>query len=111
MSLRWARDYAAGRRLAAPDADMNRLYVVETMLTTTGSLADHRLAVRPADVARVGAAVLAQLIALGRRPPQLPAGAERALTPLARQQDARWASAVARDLAQHAGASIAIAGD
>jgi len=51
MSVRWAHDFARARRLAAPRGDMNRLYAVETMVSPTGSLADHRLLVPSAEVA------------------------------------------------------------
>jgi molybdopterin-containing oxidoreductase family iron-sulfur binding subunit len=37
------RQYADGRRLPAQASSMNRLYVVESTLTTTGANADHRL--------------------------------------------------------------------
>ena len=40
MSVRWARQFAGARRAATPDADMNRLYVLEPMPTPTGSAAE-----------------------------------------------------------------------
>ncbi len=43
-SLRYARDFADKRRVHGPQAAMNRLYVVESTPTVTGSMADHRLA-------------------------------------------------------------------
>ncbi len=46
-SLRYSRDFGAGRKA---EGTMNRLYVVESSLTLTGSNADHRLAIRSADV-------------------------------------------------------------
>src|SRR5213078_3546102 len=46
-SLRYARDYAAKRRISGDKAEMNRLYVVESTPTTTGANADHRFAVKP----------------------------------------------------------------
>ncbi len=44
-SLRYARQFADRRRL--PSGSMNRLYAVESMLTTVGATADHRLPLRP----------------------------------------------------------------
>jgi molybdopterin-containing oxidoreductase family iron-sulfur binding subunit len=48
-AVRYAGDFAARRR--ADDGTMNRLYVFEGGLTVTGSNADHRLAVRPSQIA------------------------------------------------------------
>ena len=42
-SLAYARDFAKGRRVAKKDDPMSRLYVAESNLTATGSMADHRL--------------------------------------------------------------------
>jgi len=65
-SVRYARDFAAGRKLrqahegaqehgeaqaSAPDVgQMNRLYAVESTSTLTGAMADHRLAMGPREV-------------------------------------------------------------
>jgi MoCo/4Fe-4S cofactor protein with predicted Tat translocation signal len=42
-SLYYARDFAKGRRVTRKDDPMNRLYVAESNLTITGTMADHRL--------------------------------------------------------------------
>ena len=42
--VRYTRDFAARRR---PDGTMNRLYVAESTPTLTGSMADHRLVLKP----------------------------------------------------------------
>ncbi len=42
-SLAYARDFTKGRRVTKKDDPMNRLYVAESGLTLTGSMADHRL--------------------------------------------------------------------
>jgi molybdopterin-containing oxidoreductase family iron-sulfur binding subunit len=49
-SLRYARDYAAKRRITGDKAEMNRLYVVESTPTTTGAVADHRFSVKPSEM-------------------------------------------------------------
>ena len=49
-SLRYARQFAARRRVRDGQTDMNRLYVVEPMPTPTGTKADHRLPLRASDV-------------------------------------------------------------
>jgi len=47
---RYARDFAARRN---PDANMNRLYVVESTPSSTGMKADHRAAVKASEFARL----------------------------------------------------------
>jgi MoCo/4Fe-4S cofactor protein with predicted Tat translocation signal len=49
-SLRYARDFAAKRRINGDKAEMNRLYVMESTPTTTGAKADHRFSVKPSDI-------------------------------------------------------------
>ena len=49
-SLRYARQFAARRRVRGDQTAMNRLYVVEPMPTPTGAKADHRLPLRAADI-------------------------------------------------------------
>src|SRR5262249_30297380 len=51
-SLRHAREFAARRRPDRADG-MNRLYALETMPTLTGARADHRLPLKPSEIARV----------------------------------------------------------
>ena len=50
-AVKYAGDFAARRR--ADDGRMNRLYMFEAGLTVTGSVADHRFAVRPSQIGRV----------------------------------------------------------
>ena len=52
-SLRYARDYAAKRRISGKKPEMNRLYVIESTPTTTGANADHRWGLRPREVEAV----------------------------------------------------------
>src|SRR4029078_6563300 len=42
-NVRYARDFANGRRVRKARAEMNRLYVAEPTPTPTGSVPDHRL--------------------------------------------------------------------
>src|SRR6478672_12084799 len=46
-TLRYARDFAARRRVSEGQKEINRLYVVETTPTATGAKADHRWSVKP----------------------------------------------------------------
>jgi molybdopterin-containing oxidoreductase family iron-sulfur binding subunit len=97
-SVRYARDFMTRRRLTGGSDDMNRLYVVESTLTTTGSKADHRLPIRASEVESFALAVAASAGV---------AGASSSLTGDA----AKFAEAVAKDLKAHSGKSIVIAGE
>ncbi len=59
-----ARDYAQKRKLDGTD-QMNRLYVVESVVTTTGFKAEHRLAVKPSQLGAYAQALAAALGAGG----------------------------------------------
>ena len=48
--LRYARQFAAKRRVRGNQTDMNRLYVLEPMPTPTGTKADHRMPARVEEV-------------------------------------------------------------
>ena len=48
--LRYARDFMSGRKIRNGTKAMNRLYVVEGGMTQTGSVADHRIPVRPSQI-------------------------------------------------------------
>lgn len=106
QQLRLSRQFAAQR---VPGPGMNRLYVAEPALSITGMCADHRLRVRAGDVTAFAQAVAAEL---GGRPgfSQLASlgggGAGRA----ANANDAKWARAVAADLAANRGRCLVIAG-
>ncbi|MGH9457569.1 MAG: TAT-variant-translocated molybdopterin oxidoreductase, partial [Thermoanaerobaculia bacterium] len=63
--VRYARDFMERRRVLAGRAEMNRLYVAETMPTVTGSMADHRAALTPSGIEALARAVAAELGAGG----------------------------------------------
>jgi len=92
--LRYARQFADNRRLARPTDAMNRLYVVESTFSSTGSAADHRFAVRPREVTTVLRWLLTSVIN-GDAKTEAPA----------------WIAAIARDLRAHQGRSLVIVGD
>lgn len=102
--LRLARQFADGRRLVASSDAMNRLYAIEPLPTVTGAAADHRLRVRARDVQALAAALLEAIGA-----PEL---GGRAAVPLreAASGDARFVSAVAKDLRAHRGRSAIVVG-
>ncbi|MSU34846.1 MAG: 4Fe-4S dicluster domain-containing protein [Pedosphaera sp.] len=94
------RGFAKGRK---PGDDMNRLYVVESLMTLTGGNSDHRLRVKPSDVLKVAAQVAAAL-ALGNGLPELTALAQGSPAP------ANWAMECAKDLMAHKGSAVVVAG-
>jgi molybdopterin-containing oxidoreductase family iron-sulfur binding subunit len=97
-NLRYAREFAGRRRPENADR-MNRLYAIESMPTSTGSRADHRLALKPSAIQAV-ARRIAAAVGVGSAPGQ--SGNASA---------AKFADAVAKDLQAHRGSSLVIAGD
>jgi len=88
--LRYARDFMARRRVTESNKEMNRLYVIETTPSNTGAKADHTWVVRPSEFEQIARNLLSQSTSGG--------GSD-------------WQAALAKDLQQHKGASIVIAGD
>jgi Fe-S-cluster-containing dehydrogenase component len=122
-SVTYARQFADRRRLreASPDLarTMNRLYAAETTPSPTGSIADHRLPLPPAELEElllalareVGVAVPAASAAAppATTPPAAtPPSGERGKKAQARQN---WLQALAADLMAHPGASLVVAGE
>jgi MoCo/4Fe-4S cofactor protein with predicted Tat translocation signal len=97
--VRYARDFASRRAIAGPSSTLNRLYVVESMPTSTGALADHRKAARASDVEAFARELAAQVGVAGTG-----AGANSKIP-------AEWKAAVVKDLTAHRGASLVIAGE
>src|SRR5579864_7407943 len=104
-AVRYARDFASRRLTEASAANsqakMNRLYVVEQGSTTTGAMADHRLAMRASDIVGFTSALAAALHVPPSSgnfpaPSGIPAG---------------WIEALAGDLQKHRGACVVIAGE
>jgi MoCo/4Fe-4S cofactor protein with predicted Tat translocation signal len=108
---RLIRDFARGRKIESPDKArgedlINRLYVVESLLTLTGMNADHRLRVPPSALLPVAAALAAAVI------PQGGGELAAALTTLGKPAgvDPKWVSECAKDLVAHAGNCVVLAG-
>ncbi len=99
-SLKYARDFIDGRRVASSTQSMNRLYVAESTPTLTGAAADHRLPLRPAQIELLARKVLQEV-----RHASLTVSAG---DPTSISEP--WVKAVIQDLAEHRGASIIIAG-
>ena len=98
--LRYIREFTNKRRAwnkATPA--MNCLYVVETMPSTTGAVADHRLPLRASEIETFARTVAAELSVGVKTDPALP------------NSKRQWANAVAADLRRNEGRSVVLAGD
>jgi MoCo/4Fe-4S cofactor protein with predicted Tat translocation signal len=94
-NVRYIRDFAKRRN---PDGNMNRLYVIESGMTSTGAKADHRLPVRATDVewpVRALGTALGLSAAEGRR----------------RSKPSEFVTRLAEDLSKSRGRSLVIPGD
>jgi molybdopterin-containing oxidoreductase family iron-sulfur binding subunit len=94
-NVRYARDFANGRRVRIERPEMNRLYVVESSSSITGAMADHRAPVRPSEVENVARALYA---AVSGGSAEAPAGV-------------RWFDAMVKDLTVNRGAAVVIPGE
>lgn len=99
-SVRYAREFADRRRVRLGESEMNRLYVVESTLTNTGAMADHRLALRASQIAAVARLIAQELGVAG-------ISADRAVL---ENLPAEWITGLVNDLQANQGASIIIAG-
>jgi MoCo/4Fe-4S cofactor protein with predicted Tat translocation signal len=100
-SARYSRDFTSRRRVRRDQPEMNRLYAVESSMTLSGAMADHRLAVMPSLITQF-ARELARSIGvqnLQSSTMPMPSRATKWLTPLS------------RELMAHRGRSLIVAGD
>jgi molybdopterin-containing oxidoreductase family iron-sulfur binding subunit len=72
MAIKYARDFAAGRKLYDKDKakEMNRLYVIESLHTITGACADHRIPCRASGIGDVTAMLASALDVAGVEAPK-----------------------------------------
>jgi molybdopterin-containing oxidoreductase family iron-sulfur binding subunit len=103
--VRHARGFAARRRIEGDRAQLNRLYAVESTPTNTGSKADHRLPLRASAIEAFARAVAAELGVAGLKSGATESGAT--VASVARD----FSRALAKDLQEHRGRSLVIAGD
>ena len=99
-SLYYAREFAKGRRVKKKDDPMNRLYVAESGLTLTGSMADHRLRLASSHMLAFAAALGGKVMST------------EIFKPLTEGLDVnqKWIDECAADLLAHRGESIVVAG-
>jgi molybdopterin-containing oxidoreductase family iron-sulfur binding subunit len=109
-AYRLIRGFSQRRKIQKPDDSLNRLYVVEGLMTLTGANADHRLRVAPGAIVQVAAQIAGEVFAQNGA-----AGAGEigfALTRLGQAGSVKpeWVGQCARDLLAHKGESIVLAG-
>jgi molybdopterin-containing oxidoreductase family iron-sulfur binding subunit len=95
-AVKLARDFASGREGA--DGKMNRLYVVESCYSITGAMADHRMAIRSAEIARFTKMLHKAIDGLSNG------------MAVFDETEAKNVSAVANDLLSHESKSMVVAG-
>jgi len=101
-SLYFAREFAKGRRVTKREDPMNRLYVVESSLSLTGSMADHRLRLASSHMAAFAAALASKVMG------------SSSLDTLAQGLDFKdqdkWLTSCAKDLIDNRGECLVVAG-
>ena len=96
-SLAHSHGFAQGRKVESVADDINRLYVVESSYSITGSMADHRVRLQSRRIGAFAAALAADL-GLGAAPTDLPAGLREK------------AALIAADLRQAGSGALVLAG-
>ncbi|RKX35615.1 MAG: hydrogenase [Verrucomicrobia bacterium] len=100
--LRAAREFSDGRRVEKTGGEMNRLYQIESHLTVTGGMADHRLRLPSSRMAAVAAHLAERLeVRNAVADPETEGEIGDAF---------EWLDACAEDLAAHRGESLVVAG-
>jgi molybdopterin-containing oxidoreductase family iron-sulfur binding subunit len=101
-SLYYSREFTKGRRVTSVKDEMNRLYVVESGFSLTGGMADHRLRLASSHMLALAGALAAQVTG------------DNTYAPLAQGLDFKdkdnWIAACAKDLTDHRGQSLVVAG-
>jgi molybdopterin-containing oxidoreductase family iron-sulfur binding subunit len=99
-SLQYARDFASGRRVTKKDEPMNRLYMAESGLSITGSMADHRLRLASSHMLGFAAAIAAKITG------------DPVFASAAQDLDVKpeWIAECAADLIANKGECLAVAG-
>ena len=97
FNVGYIKDFAKGRAFSHDKKEINRLYCVESTVSLTGAKADHRLAVKPSQIAEIAKAIAAAV------------GVSGATSTY--KENAAWITGVAKDLVAHKGKSLVVAGD
>jgi MoCo/4Fe-4S cofactor protein with predicted Tat translocation signal len=100
--IRHSRDFSDKRRIKSTNSEMNRLYAIESDFTTTGSMADHRLARSRFELENL-ILKLSQKIGIQFENKNLE-------IPITTYEE-NWLNSAVADLTKHSGASLIIASE
>ena len=103
-NIKSAHGFAAGRKVRDENDSMNRLYVVESSYTLTGTMADHRYRLRSSEVVAFVAALANSLKSQGL---DLPGYVN---TDANHNFDSKWLDALAKDLLSAKGKGLIVSG-
>ncbi len=109
MSLAYARQFSAGRRVVSTKDAMNRLYAIESTFSITGGMADHRYRLAPSQIAGVAAAIAKAVLEDLKVSASLPLAA--ALKDAPSGLEAKVVAAIAKDLVANKGESVLVVGE
>jgi Fe-S-cluster-containing dehydrogenase component len=109
-AVRNTRGFSAARRPKTPNDPMNRLYVVEPALTTTGSNADHRLRLAARDIEGYVLALAKEIAALGAGADVLAPIAAEAAKAEVKGIPEKWLKVVAKELVANKGKGAVLVG-
>jgi MoCo/4Fe-4S cofactor protein with predicted Tat translocation signal len=93
--VRYSREFISRRQVTEKNQEMNRLYVIETTPSNTGAIADHAWEVKPSEFEAIAWVI----------------GTAVTLQSTSSSSSLTWIGALVRDLQQHKGASIVVAGE
>lgn len=97
FNVGYIKDYSKGKTFSHEKEGINRLYVVESTISITGAKADHRLGVKPSQMAEVAKAIAAAV------------GVSGAASSY--KENSAWIASLAKDLTAFKGKSLVVAGD
>jgi molybdopterin-containing oxidoreductase family iron-sulfur binding subunit len=100
-SVRYAREFSKKRKVRDEHGEMNRLYVVESAPSISGSVADHRLALRSGEIELFAREVANRLGVSGVNSGKWDNAAKFT----------KWIAALVSDLQKHRGSSLVVAGE
>ncbi|MBD3168911.1 MAG: 4Fe-4S dicluster domain-containing protein [candidate division Zixibacteria bacterium] len=105
-NIRNAAGFADGRRLNSKTDKMNRLYIVESTFTATGSMADHRMRLQARQIGDFLTALTIELTSQGLEIK----GYEYKIEHTLHRYDQQWIAIAAKDLMANKGRSLIMVG-
>ena len=97
----YSSQFAATRRVGPQNKEMSRLYVFESLMSLTGANADYRTSVKPSETGLLAAELYNSVASLLGQP---------GIDGVARAKNSRFIDKAAKDLVEHQGHSLVVAG-